>query len=320
MLNFLLQLLCVGLAVLILIVLFIVITAEKGSPAIVRYESEKFYVTANGKHPFPSLFDEPTVKLSVVVPAYNEEERLPVMMDETLEYLEEKLSADSKSTYEIIIVDDGSRDKTTNVAMGYSEKYGSEKIRVLTLAKNRGKGGAVRLGMLSSRGEFLLMVDADGATRFSDLDKVFASLKEFASNAGIPGIAVGSRAHLETESIANRSVFRTILMKGFHLIVWMLCVRSVQDSQCGFKLFTRSATQKTFPNLHVERWAFDVELLYIAEKLDIPIAEVAVKWEEIDGSKIVPVLSWLQMGRDILLIWLHYFLGLWTIQKYVKTD
>lgn len=163
--------------------------------------------------------------------------------------------------------------------------------------------------MMSARGKYLLMVDADGATRFSDLDKVFAALPE-----GERSIAVGSRAHMETDSIAERSMMRTLLMKGFHLIVWLLCVRSVRDSQCGFKLLTREAARICFGNLHVERWAFDVELLYIAERLRIPVAEVAVHWQEIDGSKVVPVFTWLQMGRDILLIWLHYFLKLWTVK------
>ena len=319
MLDLLLQLICLGLIVVAAALIFIIVTAKKGAPDIMRFESEKYFSDENGaKKPFPSLFDQPTVKLSVIVPAYNEEERLPVMMEETLEFLEAKLDKNSTDTYEIIIVDDGSKDTTSKVALGYTGKLASDKCRVLTLAKNRGKGGAVRLGMFSARGEYLLMVDADGATQFSDLDKVAASLKTLAADATVPGIAVGSRAHLEEDSIANRSLFRTILMKGFHFIVWILCVRSVHDSQCGFKLLTRSAAQKTFPNLHVERWAFDVELLFIAEKFNIPIAEVAVKWEEIEGSKIVPVLSWLQMGRDILLIWLHYFLGLWTIS--VKTE
>jgi dolichyl-phosphate beta-glucosyltransferase len=148
------------------------------------------------------------------------------MMKETLEYLEGK-----SYSYEVIIIDDGSRDSTTKVATTYSVKYSSDKIRVLTLAKNRGKGGAVQLGMLSARGEYLLMVDADGATRFSDLEKVFAVMDKIASDCDTPAIAVGSRAHLETDSIANRSFFRTVLMKGFHLIVWLLCVRSVHDSQ-----------------------------------------------------------------------------------------
>nr|CAB3221220.1 dolichyl-phosphate beta-glucosyltransferase-like [Phallusia mammillata] len=282
--------------------------------SFVRYESEKYFLADNKKVAFPSIFDKATIDLSVIVPAYNEEKRLPKMLVESLEHLEAKQKQNPKYEYEIIIVDDGSSDKTTEVGLGFTEKYGPSKVRVLTLFKNRGKGGAVRLGMMSARGRKLLMVDGDGATRFSDLDKVEAKLDEITTLPKESAIAVGSRAHLEEEAIANRSVFRTFLMKGFHLLVWLLCVRTVRDTQCGFKLLTRSAAVPIFTNLHVERWAFDVEMLYIAENLHIPVVEVAVVWTEIEGSKIVPVLSWIQMGKDIFLIWLHYFLGLWSIK------
>lgn len=303
--------------------LFYKILSSTAYPKIVRYEKEKFFQTSTGKkQAFPSILDQPSLYLSVIVPSYNEEDRLPVMMEETLQFLESKTSNKSgagdswsKEGYEIIVVDDGSRDCTSKVAMMYVEKYGDDKVRLLKLEKNRGKGGAVRLGMLSARGRYVLMVDADGATRFSDLDKLFAEIKKLPKDCAI---AVGSRSHLEQESIAERSFFRTVLMKGFHLIVWLFCVRSVHDSQCGFKLLTRKAAHICFLNLHVERWAFDVELLLIAEKLSMNVTEVAVNWTEIDGSKVVPVFTWLQMGRDIFLIWLHHFLGLWKIKEAVE--
>lgn len=104
-------------------------------------------------------------------------------------------------------------------------------------------------------------------------------------------------------------------MHGFHFLVWFLCVRNIRDTQCGFKLFTRKSAQYIFEALHVERWAFDVEMLYIAEMLKIPVSEVAVEWQEIEGSKIVPIWSWLEMGRDLLLISLRYKLGIWKIMK-----
>jgi len=292
---------------LLMYLLYKIITSKK-HPEIIRYEPEKFYKSSSGKPlRFPNVMDAATVRLSLVVPSYNEEERLPVMMEETLAFLEKQ-----DYSYEVIVVDDGSKDTTSAVAYAYTEKYGDDKVRVLTLAKNRGKGGAVRLGMMSTRGEYALMVDADGATRFSDLSKVFEAIDEL---KGAERIAVGSRSHLEGDSIAERSFLRTVLMKGFHLIVWAFCVRSVCDTQCGFKLLTRDAVRACFLNLHVERWAFDVELLYIAEHLHIPVAEVAVHWQEIDGSKVTPLVTWIEMGRDIFFIWLHYFLRLWAIKK-----
>lgn len=131
----------------------------------------------------------------------------------------------------------------------------------------------------------------------------------------IPGIVIGSRAHLEDNAIATRSFFRTILMHGFHFLVWLFAVRGVRDTQCGFKMFTRRSARILFEIMHVERWAFDVELLYVAQALRMPIREVAVNWTEIDGSKVTPFWSWLQMGRDLFLIWFRYTIGAWSLQR-----
>ncbi|KAM4699706.1 dolichyl-phosphate beta-glucosyltransferase [Discoglossus pictus] len=316
-----LQLLAV-LAGLLLLMLAIVahVTAPK-KPNLHRFEEEKFYIGRNGeKERFPSIHDPPTKELSVVVPSYNEQTRLPVMMDEALEFLENKKKKSKSFSYEVIVVDDGSKDKTTEVALKYSEQYGSDKVRVLTLKKNRGKGGAVRMGVLVSRGKMILMADADGATKFADIEHVEVGLERLKPWPENMAISCGSRAHLEQESIANRSVFRTVLMYGFHFLVWFLCVRGVKDTQCGFKLFTREASLRTFSALHLDRWAFDVELLYIAQCLNIPVAEVAVNWTEIEGSKLVPFWSWLQMGRDLLFIRLRYLTGAWKIDTTGKLN
>ncbi|KAK0072847.1 hypothetical protein PV325_010696 [Microctonus aethiopoides] len=128
-------------------------------------------------------------------------------------------------------------------------------------------------------------------------------------------VVCGSRAHLEKEETAKRSFFRLLLMHGFHFLVWALCVRGIRDTQCGFKLLTRQSAKTLFHALHVERWAFDVELLYLAQTLNIPVTEIAVTWTEIEGSKVVPFWSWLQMGRDLGLIWLRYRIGAWKIDS-----
>ncbi|XP_066590586.1 dolichyl-phosphate beta-glucosyltransferase [Prorops nasuta] len=296
-------------------------------PTIFRDEAEKyfFHPKTKDKKAFPSLYDKWSIHLSVIVPAYNEEERLPPMLDECLDYLENRKK--SGLDYEIIIVSDGSKDKTVEVAHRYAEKYNT--IRVLPLVKNRGKGGAVRLGMLSARGSALLFADADGATKFEDLTKLDESLKQilgfdYSTNpektAASQAIVCGSRAHLEKEEIVKRSIFRIILMYGFHFLVWLFCVRGIRDTQCGFKLLTRSSAISIFQALHIERWAFDVEMLYIAQSLNIPITEVAVNWTEIDGSKIVPFWSWSQMGIDLAMIWLRYRIGAWKIRSHKKNE
>uniref|UniRef100_V5ICD4 Putative dolichyl-phosphate beta-glucosyltransferase n=1 Tax=Ixodes ricinus TaxID=34613 RepID=V5ICD4_IXORI len=115
--------------------------------------------------------------------------------------------------------------------------------------------------------------------------------------------------------MAERSILRTFLMFGLPLAgVAVLPFGGVRDTQCGFKLFSREAAAVPVPpHLHVERWAFDVEMLYIAQRLKFPIREVAVHWTEIEGSKVVPFWSWLEMGRDLFLIWLRYTIGAWAI-------
>ncbi|XP_035312090.1 dolichyl-phosphate beta-glucosyltransferase isoform X1 [Cricetulus griseus] len=307
-------------AALILVSVIAFITATK-MPPYHQHEEEKFFLNAKGqKEILPSIWDSPTKQLSVVVPSYNEEKRLPVMMDEALNYLEKRQKQDSKFTYEVIVVDDGSQDQTSKVAFKYSQKYGSDKVRVITLVQNRGKGGAVRMGVFSSRGEKILMADADGATKFPDVEKLEKGLSALQPWPDQMAIACGSRAHLEKESIAQRSYFRTLLMYGFHFLVWFLCVKGIRDTQCGFKLLTREAAARTFSSLHIERWAFDVELLYIAQFLKIPIAEVAVNWTEIEGSKLVPFWSWLQMGKDLLFIRLRYLMGAWRIEPTRKVS
>ncbi|KAL7847465.1 hypothetical protein AOLI_G00221830 [Acnodon oligacanthus] len=317
------QLLQVAAALALLLLLLVIIVAHVTAGMVdqTRAEQEKHFLTASGnKEPFPSLFDPHSRELSVVVPSYNEESRLPVMMEEAMEYLEKRQKKNPSFTYEVIIVDDGSKDGTTEVGLGYTRKYGADKVRVLTLKKNRGKGGAVRMGTLSSRGRLILMADADGATKFGDIEKVEAGLENLSPKPENMAISCGSRAHLEKESVAQRSLFRTFLMYGFHFLVWFFCVKGIKDTQCGFKLFTREAALRTFSSLHVERWAFDVELLYVAQCLKIPIAEVAVNWTEIEGSKLVPFWSWLQMGRDLVFIRLRYITGAWRLESPRKTQ
>lgn len=312
----------VGVAIFIAVIaLIIVAMSTKPYPDLGRYDSEKYFLNEKQeKCLFPSINDPASVELSVIVPAYNEEERLPMMMDEALEHLEERKKKLKSFTYEVIVVDDGSKDKTTQTAQSYCNKYGSDKIRVLTLAKNRGKGGAIRLGMFSARGRYLLFADADGASKFSDFTKLENEMKNMKKDSSNRAVVCGSRAHLEEESIAQRSFFRTILMKGFHFVVWFLCVRGIKDTQCGFKLLTREAAVLLFSNLHVERWAFDVDMLFLAQYFNIPVGEVAINWTEIEGSKMVPVFSWIQMGKDIILIRLRYFLGAWKITEKSKLE
>ncbi|KAI9495879.1 nucleotide-diphospho-sugar transferase [Zychaea mexicana] len=244
------------------------------------------------------------------------------MLTETTEFLQKRKLQDKNFSYEILIVDDGSRDRTVQVALNFAREHQDVDIRVLALEKNRGKGGAVTQGMLGARGERCLMVDADGATRFADLEKLEGALDKVSKDGY--GVAVGSRSHLvSTEAVVKRSFVRNFLMRCFHSMVYLLGIRGIEDTQCGFKLFTRKSAQLIFPNMHVERWIFDIECLMIAQlSKRIPIQEVQVNWHEIDGSKINLMMDSVQMARDLLLIRLNYVLGLWAVDanKAIKSQ
>ena len=284
--------------------------------------------------------------LSLIIPAYNEEERLPIMLDATLDYLDKNRetltqlyydavfntnknqSRKNKSLvkYEIIVVDDGSTDNTCNFVRKYATSVtsGHTSIKLISMNQNVGKGGAVKTGMLRSLGQLCLMIDADGATDITDglpkLLKEIHTLNNTNNTSSSPPMSVvfGSRAHMEKDSSSSRSKVRTFLMHAFHFFVKALCSPKIRDTQCGFKLFTRSAAILLFTNLHLRRWAFDTELVVIAEKLNIAVSEVGVVWHEIDGSKLdrgklsLALVS-LGMLRDMICVRACYFLRIWKL-------
>ncbi|KAL7533455.1 hypothetical protein ACHAWF_004507 [Thalassiosira exigua] len=283
--------------------------------------------------------------LSLVIPAYNEAERLPVMLDATLGFLNEnrkqltQLFGDACGqkrgspdiACEFVIVDDGSTDGTGSIVKNYASNNvvgSSDTMKLVSMHQNAGKGGAVKTGMLQSSGQLCLMIDADGATDISDgLPKLLTEMKRLVASSQSskssflsPAAVFGSRAHLEEKSCASRSKVRSFLMHAFHFFVKTLCSPRIKDTQCGFKLFTRSAVVLLFTNLHLRRWAFDTELVVIAEKLGISVSEVGVIWHEIDGSKLdvnkfTLALVSLGMLRDMICVRACYLLGIWKMKR-----
>ncbi|KAL3655870.1 hypothetical protein CASFOL_000266 [Castilleja foliolosa] len=268
--------------------------------------------------------------ISLIIPAYNEEHRLPGALDETLNYLKERSVSDKSFTYEVVIVDDGSSDGTKGVAFDFVKRYTVENVRVILLGRNHGKGEAIRKGMLHSRGEILLMLDADGATKVNDLEKLEKQIRAVAVKerkfgdslasdlnsriSDIPIAAFGSRAHLEEKALATRKWYRNFLMKGFHLVVLLAAGPGIRDTQCGFKMFTRAAARKLFKNIRLQRWCFDVELVYLCKMFRIPVIEVSVIWSEIPGSK-VNLLSIPNMLWELALMTVGYRTGMWTVHS-----
>lgn len=259
---------------------------------------------------YGTVFDKPEVYVSFVVPAYNEESRIIKMLEETLQYLRTRRSNNDRFTYEVLIVDDGSKDSTASIVLDYASKY--SEIRLLRQPYNMGKGAAILAGCSHCRGELILIVDADGATKideFGELEKKINSLKEINKES----IVVGSRAHLDGKNKANRAVIRKFLGLSFHLLTVASGVRGIKDTQCGFKLFTREAARWLFPNQHIERWCFDPELIVIGQRRGMCIAELPVEWYEIEGSKI-RVSSMIKMFIDLVRIAVFYRLDIWKIK------
>ncbi|XP_057979754.1 uncharacterized protein LOC131165746 [Malania oleifera] len=279
--------------------------------------------------PCPYIFDPAEKYISLIIPAFNEEHRLPGALDETINYLQNRAAKDKSFSYEVVIVDDGSADGTKRVAFDFVKKYSVENVRVLLLGKNHGKGEAIRKGILHSRGELLLMLDADGATKVNDLEKLEDQILAVARKelqlgvvthpdsssriSDIPVAAFGSRAHLEEKALATRKWYRNFLMKGFHVVVLLAAGPGIRDTQCGFKMFTRAAARKLFTNIRLKRWCFDVELVYLCKWFGIPMIEISVNWSEIPGSKVNP-LSIPNMLWELALMSVGYRTGIWEVR------
>merc|ERR1712086_891988 len=170
-------------------------------------------------------------------------------------------------------------------------------------------------GIQAARGQLIYMADADSAAKMIEFSKLDTCMKRIETDGY--GVAIGSRAHLQDESQAQRKWYRTILMHGFHALVKVVGgVHGVQDTQCGYKLFTRASAREVFSNVHVRRWAFDVEVLRLVQKLEIPLQEVAIVWHDADGSKMT-LKGMINMARDLFRIRYRYTLGHWQFPKSV---
>jgi dolichyl-phosphate beta-glucosyltransferase len=234
------------------------------------------------------------------------------MLDDTLHYLNSRASTDASFTYEIIIVDDGSKDKTAETALSYAAR--NPAIRHLRQPVNMGKGAAIQAGCLHARGRLILMVDADGATKIDEFAALETKLLELQTH-NEEVIVVGSRAHLEgADAKAQRTAIRKLLGLGFHCLIIATGVHGIRDTQCGFKLFSREAAKWLFPNQHIHRWCFDVEMLVIGAKRRMEVAEIPVEWNEIEGSKM-KLLSMVKMAIDLVRIAVYHRIGIWKVRN-----
>ena len=233
------------------------------------------------------------VDLSIVIPAYNEQSRLPRTVLETIRWCTRH-----KINFELIISDDGSRDQT--LALG--RLFEQSDVRVRTLAcPHIGKGSAVRFGVLNARGRNVLFMDADGATPLDEIPKLSAALEQGHD------VAIGSRVVQNPGEVEVKTSFhRRLIGRCFALFVNLFAFGGIADTQCGFKMFRREAALAIFPRQKIAGFAFDVEILFIARRLSLSTIEVPVNWVAQPGSKVNLVTDSLKMLRDICRIqWLH---------------
>jgi dolichyl-phosphate beta-glucosyltransferase len=278
------------------------------------------YYSMNGHFSYPILpifsnESQDNIFLSLVFPAYNEEERLGKTLDETINYF-----SSLKICYEIIIINGGSTDKTfqliTQKISEYSLKYENLiDIICASYTDNGGKGWAVKTGIDICRGKYILMLDSDGSTNIEEFESLYNSIKDESY-----AIAIGSRRISNNENIeenVERAWYRKLLSNINNFIVKKcIGIDDIEDTQCGFKLFTRKAAIDIFKNLHIVKWAFDVDMLYICNKLGIKIKEIPVRWKEMPGSKLNIISASLLFIRDYLAMILFYKTGFWKINNY----
>jgi glycosyltransferase involved in cell wall biosynthesis len=234
----------------------------------------------------PDALLQPT-SLSIIIPAYNERTRLPA----TLQRLNQYMQTAGWREWEIVVVDDGSSDGTARDAKEIHAA--NPHVRILSYAPNRGKGYAVRYGMLDSKMDWRLLTDADLSAPIEELEKLWNAVKD-----GVAEVAIGSRALDRSLIGVHQTGFRETAGKMFNFVMRLSIGLHIRDTQCGFKLFRGDAAQAAFQRQHIERFGFDVEALFVAQSLGYRIAEIPVRWNHVEGSK-VSMLSGAQSFLDL---------------------
>jgi dolichyl-phosphate beta-glucosyltransferase len=226
-------------------------------------------------------------RLSVVIPAFNEEQRLPRTIEEIERFLEGR-----RIPYELILVDDGSTDGTRQVMDVAAER--NPNVRLEALPANRGKGRALATGVAVARGDEVLVTDADLSTPIEELDKLEAAL-----NAGA-GVAIASRAVRGSEVQVPQPFYRVLMGKAFNLIVQIVLLPGIWDTQCGFKLFRADVARPVFAALTTDGFGYDPEVLYLAKRRGVKIVEVPVVWRNSAPTKVMAFRSSLDMFKHVV--------------------
>jgi glycosyltransferase involved in cell wall biosynthesis len=228
-------------------------------------------------------------KYSIVIPAYNEASRLGSTLDRILTYV-----TSQHWDAEVIVVNDGSRDRTPDLVREYTQRYPF--LRLIQNPGNRGKGYSVRNGMLNATGDAVLFSDADLSSPIEEAPKLFRAIEDGAD------IAIGSRWLKPDTQTKRQSLLRQFYGRAYNVALRVLLGLRQKDTQCGFKAFTRLAAQRIFPQQQIERWGFDPEILYLARRYRFRVTEVPVVWAHVEGTRISPLRDGLRMFGEVLRI------------------
>jgi dolichyl-phosphate beta-glucosyltransferase len=232
---------------------------------------------------------------SLVIPAYNEQSRIDACVRGVAEWLSGRPGG---LDWEVLVVDDGSTDETAARARREAESHGVP-VRVISFPENRGKGAAIRAGVLEARGDPILVSDADLSTPLAEWTKLAERLPTHP-------VAIGSRA-IQQDLVRKRQSFHRVLLgRAGNRLIQLLAVPGIRDTQCGFKLFTGTVAHDLFRAARVDRFAWDVEILYLARRRGMAIAEVPVLWFNSPESKVRVVRDAVQTLWDVVRIrWMH---------------
>jgi len=229
----------------------------------------------------------PDRHLSIVVPAYNEEVRLAKSLDAMAEYY-----CSQSYSWNITVVSDGSDDRTDQIVTEFAARH--PQFSLLSYRPNRGKGYAVRKGMLAASGEWVLFMDADLATPLTETEKLISHLVDGAD------VAIGSRPLRESKLEKHQPFLREALGRTANALVQLLAVRGIRDTQCGFKLFARDVARDVFRRCKLDGFSFDFEALMVARDLGYRIDEVPIRWSHQEGSKVVFWRDYPRALRDLV--------------------
>ncbi|MBU0571730.1 MAG: glycosyltransferase family 2 protein [Candidatus Omnitrophica bacterium] len=238
------------------------------------------------------------ILLSVVIPAYNEEKYISSTLDEISGYLKNR-----EFNAEVILVDDGSRDRTVEIAMSMLDKF--RDLKIIESSPNRGKGYVVKRGMLKARGDIILFMDADNATSIKELDNFLPVF-----DAGYDAV-IASRRMKGSVVEVSESPLRILLGQTYILLSRIILGSKVRDFNCGFKAYRRDPAKKIFSLQKMDDWSFDTEIIFLIDKFGMKIKEMPVRWEHKDTSKVKPLQAGIESFLSLIKIKFNDIAGIY---------